>query len=69
MNRPARLRANLLQKIAAKETRSPGKAGKRTKAWRKWAEHYKAVAEGVTAEAVAVAETPKPARQASPAAK
>jgi hypothetical protein len=46
MNRPARQRAHLLEKIARKETRSPRKAGKRTKAWRKWAEHYKAVAEG-----------------------
>ena len=46
MNRPSRQRAHLLDKIARKESRTPGKAGKRTKAWRKWAEHYKAVAEG-----------------------
>ena len=46
MNRPARKRAHLLEKIASKESRTPGKAGKRTKAWRKWAEAYKAVAEG-----------------------
>jgi hypothetical protein len=46
MNRPARQRARLLEKIARKETRSTGKNGKRTKAWRKWAEHYKAIAEG-----------------------
>ena len=45
MNRPARQRAHLLEKIARKETRTPGKAGKRTKQWRKWAEAYKAVAE------------------------
>jgi hypothetical protein len=46
MNRPARLRANLLEKIARKETRTPGKPGKRVKQWRKWAEAYKAAAEG-----------------------
>ncbi len=50
MNRPSRQRANLLEKIASKESRTPGKAGKRTKAWRKWAEHYKAAAEGTVAE-------------------
>ena len=46
MNRPARLRAHLLEKIARKESRTPGKTGKRVKAWKKWAEAYKAVAEG-----------------------
>jgi hypothetical protein len=51
MNRPARLRANLLQKIAKKESRTAGKIGKRSKVWRKWAEHYKAVAEGTVAAA------------------
>ena len=33
MNRPARQRARLLEKIASKETRKPGKPGKRAKAW------------------------------------
>jgi hypothetical protein len=51
MNRPSRQRAHLLDKITRKESRTPGKAGKRTKAWRKWAEHYKAVAEGTVVEA------------------
>jgi len=46
MNRPSRQRARLLEKIARKETRTPGKVGKRAKAWRKWVEAYKAVAEG-----------------------
>jgi hypothetical protein len=46
MNRPARQRAHLLEKIASKETRPNRKPGKRAKAWRKWAEHYKAAAEG-----------------------
>jgi hypothetical protein len=46
MNRPSRQRAHLLEKITRKESRTPGKVGKRTKAWRKWAEAYKAVAEG-----------------------
>jgi hypothetical protein len=46
MNRPARQRANLLEKIARKESRPAKKAGKKVKAWRKWAEKYKAVAEG-----------------------
>ena len=55
MNRPSRQRANLLEKIASKESRTPGKAGKRTKAWRKWAEHYKAAAEGTTAPATEAA--------------
>jgi hypothetical protein len=56
MSRPARLRDNLLQKIAQKESRTGGKIGKRSKAWRKWAEHYKAAAEGVnTAPAPAAA--------------
>ena len=49
MNRPARQRANLLEKIARKDSRTTGKkAGKRAKAWRKWAEHYKPAAEGTT---------------------
>jgi hypothetical protein len=47
MNRPARQRAHLLDKIAAKDSRTAGgKQGKRAKAWRKWVEHYKAAAEG-----------------------
>ena len=46
MNRPSRQRANLLEKIASKQSRTPGKPGKRVKAWLKWAEKYKAVAEG-----------------------
>jgi len=46
MNRPSRQRSHLLEKIAQKESRNPGKAGKRVKAWRKWTEHYKAAAEG-----------------------
>jgi hypothetical protein len=46
MNRPSRQRTHLLEKIARKETRTPGKAGKRLKRWKKWAENYKAVAEG-----------------------
>ena len=46
MNRPARQRAHLVEKIARKESRSTRKVGKRTKAWRKWAEKYKALAEG-----------------------
>lgn len=46
MNRPSRQRAHLLEKIARKQSRTPGKPGKRTKAWLKWAEAYKAVAEG-----------------------
>ncbi|APR75067.1 Hypothetical protein A7982_00413 [Minicystis rosea] len=49
MNRPTRQRTNLLEKIARKESRNPGKAGKRLKRWKKWAENYKAVAEGVQA--------------------
>jgi hypothetical protein len=55
MNRPARQRARLLEKIARKETRSTGKNGKRIKAWRKWAEHYKAIAEGTGTVVVPVA--------------
>jgi hypothetical protein len=43
MNRPTRQHQHLTQKIARKESRTPGKAGKRTKRWRKWAEKYKAV--------------------------
>jgi hypothetical protein len=46
MNRPARQRARLLEKLAQKESRTPGKTGKRAKQWRKWADQYKAVAEG-----------------------
>ena len=49
MNRPARQRAHLLEKIASKESRSNRKPGQRTKAWRKWVEHYKAAAEGTPA--------------------
>ncbi len=55
MNRPARQRAHLLEKIVTKESRTPGKAGKRVKQWRKWAEHYKAVAEGTAVEAAPAA--------------
>ena len=36
MNRPSQKLARLLEKIARKETRTPGKVGKRTKQWRKW---------------------------------
>lgn len=43
MNRPDRQRATLLEKIARKETRTPGKAGKRLKRWKKWADKYKPV--------------------------
>jgi hypothetical protein len=57
MNRPSRQIAHLLEKIATKESRTPGKAGKRVKAWRKWAEHYKAKAEGVTPGATPAATT------------
>jgi hypothetical protein len=49
MNRPARQRAHLLEKIATKESRNSRKTGKKLKAYRKWAEHYKAVAEGTPA--------------------
>jgi hypothetical protein len=46
MNRPARQRAHLLEKIASKTTRAKNqKPGKRTKRWRKWAEAYKAITE------------------------
>jgi hypothetical protein len=41
MNRPTRQRTHLLEKIATKEARSGGKAGKRLKRWKKWAEKYK----------------------------
>ena len=44
MNRPSQKLARLLEKIARKETRTPGKVGKRTKQWRKWAAAYKAIA-------------------------
>ncbi len=47
MNRPARQRANLLEKIALKESRTPGKTGKRVKAWRKALETHKAAGEAV----------------------
>lgn len=58
MSRPARLRANLLDKISRKETRTPGKKpGKKAKAWRKWAEHYKAAAEGTHAAPAATPAT------------
>jgi hypothetical protein len=46
MNRPTRQRDHLLEKIARKESRTPGKIGKRVKAWRKAAETHKAAAEG-----------------------
>ncbi len=49
MNRPSRQRNHLLEKIARKESRTPGKIGKRAKAWRKAVETYKAAAEGVAA--------------------
>jgi hypothetical protein len=51
MNRPTRQRTHLLEKIAAKESRSAGKTTKRTKRWKKFAELYKAVAEGTTTPA------------------
>ena len=44
MTRPTRKRANLLEKIALKDSISHKKPGKRTKRWRKWAETYKAIA-------------------------
>jgi hypothetical protein len=44
MNRPARQRQHLLEKIARKESRSTKKPGKKLKAWRKWAKAYEAVA-------------------------
>jgi hypothetical protein len=43
MNRPTRQHQHLTEKIARKESRTPGKAGKRVKRWRKWAEKYKAL--------------------------
>ena len=46
MNRPSRQRNHLLTKIAEKETRTPGKAGKRLKRWIKWSKNYEAVAGG-----------------------
>jgi hypothetical protein len=46
MSRPNRQRTHLLEKIARKESRISGKPGKRLKRWKKWAENYKAVAEG-----------------------
>ena len=49
MNRPNRQRTHLLEKIARKESRSGAKKGKRLKRWTKWAEKYKAVAEGAPA--------------------
>ena len=52
MNRPSRQRTHLLEKIARKESRTPGKTGKRVKAWRKAVEQYKVAAEGVTDGAV-----------------
>ncbi len=47
MNRPARKRNHLLEKVALKERRTSAtkKPGKRTKRWRKWIETYKAIAE------------------------
>jgi hypothetical protein len=51
MNRPARQRAHLVEKIARKESLNSRRPGKKLKAWRKWAEHYKAVAEGTPAPA------------------
>ena len=53
MNRPTRQRTHLLEKIARKESRSAGKTTKRVKRWKKFAEHYKAAAEGTVAEATA----------------
>jgi hypothetical protein len=46
MSRPSRQLTNLASKIALKESRTPGKAGKRLKRWKKWAESYKAAAAG-----------------------
>jgi hypothetical protein len=45
MNRPTRQLAHLAEKIAAKETRSLKKPGKRTKRWKKWAEQHKTLAQ------------------------
>ena len=58
MNRPARQRARLLEKIASKESRPNHTSGKRTKAWRKWVEHYKAAAEGTVVPAGAAHDAP-----------
>ena len=43
MSRPARQHAHLVEKVAAKESVSLKKPGKRTKRWKKWVEHYKAL--------------------------
>jgi hypothetical protein len=53
MNRPSRQMARLLEKIARKESRTPGKKGKRAKQWRKWAEAYKGLATDLTANPAA----------------
>jgi hypothetical protein len=44
MNRPTRQRAHLLEKIAAKESFSHKKPGKRTKRWKKALEAHKPAA-------------------------
>lgn len=44
MNRPSQKLARLLEKIARKESRTPGKAGKRIKQWRKWVAAYRPIA-------------------------
>ena len=41
MNRPTRQRQHLLEKIDRKQSRTPDKAGKRTKRWKKWADKHK----------------------------
>jgi hypothetical protein len=46
MHRPTRQHAHLAEKIAAKETRSHKKPGKRTKRWKKWAEQHKPLVQG-----------------------
>lgn len=51
MNRPTRKRNHLLEKVAEKEARRPGKAGKRLKRWRKWVKTYEAIASGAPAAA------------------
>jgi hypothetical protein len=44
MNRPTRKLAHLVEKVSLKQARSPNKAGRRTKRWKKWIETYKALA-------------------------
>ena len=46
MNRPSRQHKHLTEKVAAKESISLRKPGKRTKRWKKWLAQYKPLAEG-----------------------